>query len=110
MPLPLTVHDFHCILSETETPNRILECHHLSPMPHLPRHISFHISILHLIDTLRLRIKKNGPIGGTLDMNSSPCDNGSDALSSHFVQVAAKLPSRTGGRPGSPVEQGLLAL
>lgn len=110
VPLPLTIRDFHCILSHTEPPDRILECHHLSPVPHLLRHISFHISILRSIDTLRLRIKKNGPIGGTLDTNSSPRDNGSDALSSPFVQVAAKLPSRTGGRPGSPVEQGLLAL
>ena len=84
-PLPLTIRDFHCILSNTETSNRILECHHLSPRPHLLFRISFHISILHSIHTLRLRIKKNGPIGGTLDINSSPCDKGSDALSSHLV-------------------------
>ena len=51
---------------------------------------------------LRLRIKKNGPTPGILDINPSAKDSGADAVSSHVAQGAAKLPRRTGSRSPWP--------
>ena len=41
MTLSPTIHDFYCILSNTRSTDYILDCHCLSPNPHLLRHVFY---------------------------------------------------------------------